>query len=191
MASSTVRPQPEDLPGDQDLPGGQEKLPRYQVPIRSDDDVVEARLRGRRVAERQGFSPVEITLITTAISEVARNIVIHAGCGQLAVGMVEIRGRRGLEVTARDDGPGIADVDLAMTDGYSTRRGLGLGLPGVRRLMDEVELHTMAGVGTTVVLRKWPGGGGGFRTRFPPTTATTRPPRGARRTGPTGRPTRL
>jgi serine/threonine-protein kinase RsbT len=166
MASSSVRPQPEDLPGDQ------EREPQYQVQIRTGNDVVEARRQGRRVAERQGFTPVEITLITTAISEVARNIVIHAGSGELAVGVVELRGRRGLEVTAHDDGPGIADVDLAMTDGYSTRRGLGLGLPGVRRLMDEVELHTMAGVGTTVVLRKWHGGGG-FRPRLPPLGGTS------------------
>jgi serine/threonine-protein kinase RsbT len=149
MTSPMVRPESEGLSEDQ----GRTSL--VEVPIHSDHDVVEARRHGRSVAERQGFSPVEVTLITTAISEVARNIVIHAGHGQVVVDVVEVHGRRAVEVTARDDGPGIPDLDLAMTDGYSTRRGLGLGLPGVRRLMDEVELHSTTGVGTTVVLRKW------------------------------------
>lgn len=153
MASSMVRPESES----EGIPDGTARTWLVEVPIHSDRDVIEARRHGRSVAERQGFSPVEVTLITTAISEVARNIVVHAGHGQVAVDVVEVQGRRAVQVTARDEGPGIPDVDLAMTDGYSTRRGLGLGLPGVRRLMDEVELHSTAGGGTTVVLRKWQG----------------------------------
>lgn len=154
MASATVRPESEGLPGSDGL-GERGRAPVVEVTIRTDRDVVEARRRGRSVAEGQGFSPVDVTLITTAISEVARNIVVHAGVGRVVVGVIEVRGRRAVEVTARDDGPGIPDVELAMTDGYSTQRGLGLGLPGVRRLMDEIELHSAAGAGTTVVLRKW------------------------------------
>src|ERR687894_3205387 len=99
MASSTVRPGSEDLPRS----GDHERTPAVLVPIRTDHDVVEARRRGRSVAEGQGFSPVDVTLITTAISEVARNIVTHAGSGQVQVNVVEVQGRLAVEVTARDE----------------------------------------------------------------------------------------
>lgn len=125
------------------------------MPIRTEVDLVEARRAGRALAERQGFTSSEAALVATAISEVARNIVSYAGTGQLELELVEERGRVGVRVVASDQGPGIPDVDLAMRDGYSTGGGLGLGLPGSRRLMDEFELNSTVGQGTTVRMTKW------------------------------------
>lgn len=126
-----------------------------RVAIASDDDAVAARQAGRRLAEALGLTTTDLTLVATAISEVARNITAYAGCGEIVVRRVELRGRRGIEVVARDDGPGIADVERAMQDGYTTGGGLGLGLPGARRLMDEFEIVSQPGVGTTVTMTKW------------------------------------
>ncbi|MBI4609182.1 MAG: anti-sigma regulatory factor [Candidatus Rokubacteria bacterium] len=125
------------------------------VPIRSDRDIVTAREQGRGVALLLGFSPTEVTLIATAISELARNIVLYAGTGEMVLGLVEESKKRGMVIVARDEGPGIADVRRAVVDGYSTSGGLGLGLPGVRRLMDEFDISSELGKGTTVTIRKW------------------------------------
>ena len=126
-----------------------------RVAIAADVDIVTARREGRDLAEQLGCSATDSTLIATAISEIARNIMSHAGEGEIAIHMVAVEGARGIEVVARDDGPGIADIERAMRDGYSTGPGLGLGLPGARRLMDEFDVTSEVGVGTTVVMRKW------------------------------------
>lgn len=128
-----------------------------RVPIRSDTDIVAARQEGRALSLLLGFSPTEATLVATAISELARNIVLYAKRGEVLLGFVEQRGRRGLVVVARDEGPGIPDVPRALMDGHSTSGGLGLGLPGVRRLMDEFEIVSEVGKGTTVTVKKWKG----------------------------------
>ena len=125
------------------------------VPILNDGDVVKARQMGRELASQLGFSSTELTLIATAISELARNMVIYAGTGEILLQLVENRDRRGLVVVARDKGPGIADLDLALKDGYSTGEGMGLGLPGARRLMDDFEIESEPGHGTVVTMTKW------------------------------------
>jgi len=107
------------------------------------------------MASGMRFSSSELTLIATAISEVARNIVSYAGAGEIILRIVERGQRRGLLVIARDQGPGIADIARAMEDGYSTSRGLGLGLPGSKRLMDEFDLVSEVGKGTEVTMTKW------------------------------------
>ena len=128
---------------------------RTRVAIAIDVDIVFARQQGRALAQELGMSTSLQTMVATAISEVARNIVAYAGRGEVELTVLEDGNRRGIEVVARDDGPGIVDVDLALMDGFSTAKGLGLGLPGARRLMDEFHLETAPGVGTTVTLRKW------------------------------------
>ena len=125
------------------------------VTIVSNTDIVPARRKGRELALRCGFSAADSTLIATTISELARNIVQYAGRGEIIVRLVDIAGKRGLEVVAVDGAPGIPDLALAMQDGFSTSGGLGLGLPGVRRLMDEFDIRSASGVGTTVTVRKW------------------------------------
>jgi serine/threonine-protein kinase RsbT len=117
---------------------------------------VAARQSGRAQATKLGFSLSESTLIATAISELARNIVVYAGQGEMVLRAVDsAEGRRGIIVIARDEGPGIADIQLALQDGFSTSRGLGLGLPGVRRMMDEFEIESQNGSGTVVTVKKW------------------------------------
>jgi len=125
------------------------------MPIRVDSDIVTARQLGRALASRVGFSSGEATLIATAISELSRNIVLYAMQGEIIVAAVENGVRRGVVVVARDKGPGIADVRRAIAGGYSTSGGLGLGLAGVRRLMDEFEVVSDVGIGTTVTAKKW------------------------------------
>ena len=125
-----------------------------RIPIHVDADIVTARQTVRELAARAGFSGTDLTLIATAVSEVARNIVRFAHAGEVTVEIVE-NPRRGLQVVARDTGPGIADVQSALTDGYSTYDGLGLGLPGARRLMDEFAIVSEVGRGTTVTMTKW------------------------------------
>jgi serine/threonine-protein kinase RsbT len=129
---------------------------QISVPIEREQDIVTARQAGRELAAALGFSTTDQTLLATAISEVARNIVSYAGRGTVVVGRVDRDGRSGVIVIARDDGPGIADITLAMRDGYSTGKSLGVGLPGTRRLVDEFELVSAPGAGTTVTLKKWP-----------------------------------
>ena len=125
------------------------------VTVASDADVLIARQTGRKVAESVGFTGSDLTMISTAISELARNIIRYAGKGEVVVGPVVEGSRVGVVVIARDNGPGIADLDLAMRDGYTTGSGMGLGLPGARRLMDEFAISSQVAEGTTVVMKKW------------------------------------
>ena len=125
------------------------------IAIASDKDILEARQRGRALALQLGFSVGETALIATAISELARNIVSYAGHGMVTLRQGSAAGRVNLTIIAVDHGPGIVDVALALRDGYSSSGGLGLGLPGVRRLMDEFEIVSEPGRGTTITVRKW------------------------------------
>jgi serine/threonine-protein kinase RsbT len=126
-----------------------------RVAIRTDADVVTARQEARSMGAGLGFSSTDLTLLATAISEVARNITTYAGEGEVTLRVLDDGRRSGIEVVASDEGPGIADVELAMRDGYTTGNGLGLGLPGARRLVDEFELRTALGSGTSIRLVKW------------------------------------
>jgi serine/threonine-protein kinase RsbT len=130
------------------------------VPIVSDADIVVARQQGRALARELGFSSSDQALIATAISEVARNILQHARQGEIALSTITENHRQGIVVVARDEGPGIPDIELAMRDGYSTTRSLGLGLPGAKRLTDEFEIVSEPGKGTTVIMKKWVSGHG-------------------------------
>jgi len=126
-----------------------------RVEVFNDSDIVAARMYGRELAVQMGFPSGPATLIATAISELARNILLYAHRGEITLTPLRVASRRGLMVVARDQGPGIPDVDRALQDGYSTSGRLGLGLPGVRRLVDEFSLETRSGQGTTVVVKKW------------------------------------
>ncbi|PYU71744.1 MAG: ATP-binding protein [Acidobacteria bacterium] len=126
-----------------------------RVSINSDQDIVTARQRGRALATELGFSTGDATLIATAISELARNIVSYARKGEIALKMVNSSSRQGVLIIASDSGPGIRDIRQAMRDGFSTSGSLGLGLPGVRRLMDEFEITSEPGRGTMVTVKKW------------------------------------
>ena len=123
--------------------------------IEADADLVPHARRHARWRERLGFPRPDATLIATAISEVARNIVVHAGRGEIVLRPLDEPDRYGMVVIASDDGPGIRDLDAALQDDYSGRGGLGLGLPGARRLMDEFEIESDADSGTTVTMTKW------------------------------------
>ena len=126
-----------------------------RVSIARDKDLVDARAEGRAMAQRLGFPRPDPTLIATAISEVGRNILVHAGRGEILLKPLEERDRYGLMVVARDEGAGIRDVEAALHDEYSGRGGLGLGLPGARRLMDEFNIESGPDTGTTVTMKKW------------------------------------
>jgi RNA polymerase sigma factor (sigma-70 family) len=126
-----------------------------RIPIHNEADVVAARKQGRELAAQAGFSATELTIIATAISEIARNIVMFAERGEVVVSLVGEHPRQGVRVVARDAGPGIADLERAVQDGYSGYGGMGLGLPGSRRLMDEFEITTEVDKGTTVTMTKW------------------------------------
>lgn len=126
-----------------------------RVPIDRDGDIVAARQKARELATHVGFSGSDLTIIATAISEVARNIVVYADHGEIVLSAVQRGGQRGVLVIARDAGPGIPDIEQAMCDGFSTGKSLGLGLPGARRLMDEFEIVSEVGKGTTITMRKW------------------------------------
>lgn len=128
---------------------------QMRVAVSRDADIVTARQLGRELATKVGFSGSDLTLIATAISEVARNIISYADNGEILLGLAARDGRRGVFVVAQDDGPGIPDIDQAMLDGFSTGKSLGLGLPGARRLMDEFEIESEVGRGTTITMRKW------------------------------------
>ena len=126
------------------------------LPIRSGDDVVRVRQQVRVVAAQSGLSLVDQTKLVTAASELARNALVHGGGGTARVEVVTSgSGKPGVRVGFTDDGPGIADVDLALTDGWTSGGGLGLGLSGARRLVDEFELTSKPGSGTSVVIVKW------------------------------------
>ena len=126
-----------------------------RVVIHSDQDIVGARQKGRALAAQLGFSAAEATLIATAISELARNIITYARKGEIKLQIIENSNRQGIVVTASDEGPGIHDIQQALRDGFSTSGSLGLGLPGVRRLMDEFQISSETGRGTTVTVKKW------------------------------------
>jgi serine/threonine-protein kinase RsbT len=130
-------------------------LGEIRVAINSDQDIVSARQKGRQMAMELGFSSGDATLVATAISELARNIVSYARKGKITIKTVNGLNRQGISVIATDDGPGIPDVRQALRDGFSTSGSLGLGLPGVRRLMDEFEISSRPGRGTTVAVKKW------------------------------------
>ncbi|OBH05301.1 anti-sigma regulatory factor [Mycobacterium sp. E1747] len=125
------------------------------VHIGNSDDIVEARKAGHQLALDLGFSLTDVTMIATAISEIARNITSYAGRGAVRVFVADRDGRKALVVRAEDEGPGIADIERAMEDGYSTGRGLGMGLPGSRRLMDRLFVVSALGKGTVVEMWKW------------------------------------
>ena len=128
------------------------------IPLAREEDIVTARQRAREISRELGFGAVDQSRIATAVSELARNVLRYA---RGAPGDVRIRAlgpapeRVGVEVIVHDDGPGIADVQTALREGYTTGVGLGLGLPGTRRLMDELTIDTAVGGGTTVTIRKW------------------------------------
>ena len=123
--------------------------------INSDQDIVLARQKGRALATEMGFAAGDATLIATAISELARNIVSYARKGYMTLKVVDGIGRQGLSIVASDNGPGIPDIRQALRDGFSTSGSLGMGLPGVRRLMDEFSITSQPGQGTTVMVKKW------------------------------------
>ena len=125
------------------------------IPVRSDADVVFARQKGRELAAALGFGPTDLTLVATAISELTRNIVLYAKRGRIVLKSIERDGTLGIMVVARDDGPGIPNVARALESGFSTSGGLGLGLPGVKRLTDEFDIVSEVGRGTTVTVKKW------------------------------------
>lgn len=126
-----------------------------RVRIQSSADIIVARHQGRALASLVGFSNSNLTIIATAISEVARNIVEYAKEGEVTIALINDGNRKGVKIVASDQGPGIADVGLVMRDGYSTGQGLGIGLPGARRLMDEFEIVSEINRGTTVTMTKW------------------------------------
>jgi len=127
-----------------------------ELPIRSGDDVVRVRQHVRMAAADSGLSLVDQTKVVTAASELARNALVHGGGGTARVELVKAdNGRKGVRIGFTDDGPGIADIGQALTEGWSTGDGLGLGLSGARRLVDEFELSSQPGSGTSVVVFKW------------------------------------
>ena len=126
-----------------------------RVSVETDADLVVARAEGRAMAQHLGFRPPDPTLIATAISELARNLVVHVGHGEIIMRPLVDDRRSGLLVIVRDEGQGIPDIDAALSLGHASKGGLGLGLPGARRLMDEFEVESQAGKGTTVTMRKW------------------------------------
>jgi serine/threonine-protein kinase RsbT len=128
---------------------------KVRIAIGSGADIVTARLEGRKLAAQAGFTATDVTIIATAISELARNIVEYAGKGEIILTVVQGGLKQGFRVEARDHGPGIPDIELAMQDGYSTGGGMGLGLPGTRRLMDEFRINSKVGRATTVIATKW------------------------------------
>jgi serine/threonine-protein kinase RsbT len=132
-------------------------MPPDRVQITHEADILTARRAARALAVSAGFSSLELTLIATAISEIARNMLQYAKNGEMEFELLRDRTRAGLRVTARDEGPGIPDIARAMEDGFTTGNGLGLGLPGARRLMDEFTLESRVGAGTTIVMKKWRG----------------------------------
>lgn len=131
--------------------GGSEHLIR----IEQGADVARAVLESQLLLKEIGFERTRQFLVATAVSELARNILVHAEKGTVTLKALEAPGLRGFEVVASDQGPGIADVELALTDGYSTRRSLGLGLPGVQRIMDEIDIQSVEPSGTRICARKW------------------------------------
>ena len=136
-----------------------QRASEIRIAVNADPDIVTARQAARKVAAEAGLPSTELTVLATAVSEIARNIVRFAGVGEVMVEQIEDQHGRGVRIVARDAGPGIVDLERAMQDGYSTYQGLGLGLPGAKRLMDEFAVVTKSGRGTTVTMTKWHSGG--------------------------------
>jgi serine/threonine-protein kinase RsbT len=131
------------------------RAPDVVVAVNVTDDIVGARQAGHDLAARLGFTITDITMISTAISEVARNITSYAGRGEIRISVEEKEGRQALVIIAADNGPGIADIGRALEDGYSSGQGLGLGLPGAKRLMDRLRIDSEPGEGTLIEMWKW------------------------------------
>jgi len=141
------------------------RVEQVKVPVTSDADILLARQRARELASEADFTAVESTFIATAISELGRNILQYAGGGEVSMKINQQEDGIVLIVVAHDNGPGISDLDRALKDGFSTSGGLGLGLPGVRRLMDEFEIVSHQNYGTTVIAKKWARGCASGRPR--------------------------
>jgi serine/threonine-protein kinase RsbT len=129
--------------------------PPTEMPIKTEGDIVLVRRTAREAATRAGFSPTDVTRIVTACSELARNIFKYAGEGTMRWRPIATGTRSGIELEFQDRGPGIADINQAMEEGYTTGDGLGMGLPGAKRLMDEFDICSSLGQGTTITLKKW------------------------------------
>ena len=130
-------------------------LTKTRVSIASDTDIVVASQKGRMLAQQYGFSITDQFITATVISEVAHNIIDYATCGEIVLDIIEEDKRCAILVIASDEGPGISDIELALKDGYSTGSGLGLGLSGAKRLMDEFDIVSEVGKGTKVTMKKW------------------------------------
>lgn len=141
--------------GSPDGIGGSEMNEKSTIDIITEWDIVAARQIGRNIAKEIGFGTVDQARITTAISELARNIYLYARAGEIVIEQIEEEEKKGISITATDKGPGIDDVRKVMEDGYSTSGGLGAGLPGVKRLMDHIEIQSLMGKGTIVKVEKW------------------------------------
>ena len=128
---------------------------RSSIDINTEWDIVAARQLGRNEAKSTGFGTVDQARITTAISELARNIYLYAGKGRIEIQPIQVGQKTGLLIIASDEGPGISDLQKVMQDGYTTSGGLGAGMPGVKRLMDDFNVETEVGVGTTITATKW------------------------------------
>jgi serine/threonine-protein kinase RsbT len=128
---------------------------QQKTTIQSDLDIVTARSNARDVAKKLGFGGIDQARIATAVSELSRNIYLYAGHGHVIIRSVEKSGRQGIEFEFQDEGPGIENIEQVMQDGYSTSRGMGMGLPGAKRLMDDFDLQTTLGKGTKIICRKW------------------------------------
>jgi serine/threonine-protein kinase RsbT len=128
---------------------------QVRVGIENDTDIIRARQKGRELAISLGFSRSDSTLIATAISELTRNIMLYAFRGEITITPIEEEKRHGLVIVVHDNGPGIPNIELAMQDGYSTGNSLGLGLPGARRLVDDFQITSELGIGTTITMAKW------------------------------------
>lgn len=128
---------------------------RSYISICTEKDIVKARQEGRDLAKKVGFGVIDQARITTAVSELARNIYIHAKNGKIVIEVIDEGEKRGLKIIAKDHGPGIKDIRAALEDGYSTSGGLGVGLPGVKRLMDEFFIDSKVNEGTEIVVIKW------------------------------------
>lgn len=125
------------------------------ININNEFDIVLARQKGREVSKELQFGGVDQARITTAISELARNIYLYAGSGQITIEVLEENGRKGIQISAADKGPGINDIRMVLQDGFSTSGGLGAGLPGVKRLMDSFDIDSIPGTGTKITITKW------------------------------------
>lgn len=128
---------------------------KEMISILTENDTIVARQRGREIARSVGFNLVDQTRIAIGISELATNILLYAGKGRVEMETIRHGDSLGIEIRAIDEGPGITDLELAMADGYSTSEGLGMGLPGTKRLMDDFRVETNVGIGTKVTIRKW------------------------------------